>query len=86
MHSTHSIRPDRSKMISILAFAVSAIAQICPPRHFSAVITISTDDTIEDPESINLNDPDLTFFKTVLKFRDSDIQHTIDNAIQFLRP
>ena len=70
-------------LIYILAFAVSTIAQICPPEHFSAVITISTDDVIEDPENINLNDPDLTFFKTVLKFRDSDIQHTIDDAIQF---
>ena len=31
-----------------------------------------------------MDDPELTFFKTYLKFRDSDIQHTIDDAIQFL--
>ena len=30
-----------------------------------------------------MDDPELTFFKTELKFRDSDIQHTIDDAIKF---
>ena len=70
-------------LIYIFAFVVSAIAQICPPEHFSAVITITADDVIENGANINLKDPELTYFKTVLKFQDSDIQHTIDDAIQF---
>ena len=70
--------------IHVLIFAVSGTSlavcsQTCPSEHFSAVITatIEASSTSSGP----VDDPELTFFKTYLKFRDSDIQHTIDDAI-----
>ena len=69
--------------IHILIFAVSSLAaysQTCPSGHYSAIYTATIDNT---PGSRSSSDPELTFFKTVLKFRDSDIEHTIDDAIQF---
>ena len=70
--------------IHILVCVMSSLAvnsHTCPSQHFSAVFTITVDQTIDELASVN--DPELTFFKTYLKFRDSDIQHTIDDAIQF---
>ena len=68
----------------VLIFAVSSLAvcsQNCPLEHFPAVFTA----TIETSSTTtgSMDDPELTFFKTVLKFKDSDIQHTIDDAIRF---
>ena len=70
--------------IHVLIFAVSSLAvcsQTCPSDHFSAVFTATIEQTTTSAGS--MDDPELTFFKTYLKFRDSDIQHTIDDAIQF---
>ena len=69
--------------IHVLIFAASSLAvysQTCPSGHYSAIFTAAMDTTVD---SRLRRDPDLTFFKTVLKFRDSDIQHTTDDAIQF---
>ena len=66
--------------IHVLIFAVSSLAvcsQTCPSEHFSAVFTATG--TFSGP----VDDPELTFFKTYLGLRDSDIQHTTDDAIQF---
>ena len=68
-----------------LIFAVSSLAvypQNCPSEHFSGVLTATIDQTTTT--SGHMDDPELTFFKTYMKFRDSDIQHTIDDAIQYL--
>ena len=66
-------------------FAVSSLTvcsqSTCPSEHFSAVFTATIEQTTTSPGP--MDDPELTHFKTVLKFRDSDIQHTIDDAIQF---
>lgn len=69
--------------IHVLVFAASSLtvfSQICRSEHYSAVLTA----TIETTESTNvIDDPELIFFKTYMKFRDSAIQHTTDDAIQF---
>ena len=49
------------------------------PASFIAVV----DETIDAPDAFFLQDPDFTFFKEVMKLRDSEIQHTVDDAIQF---
>ena len=72
--------------IHVLIFAVSSLAvcsQTCPSEHFSAVITatIEASSTSTGP----VDDPELSFFQTYLKFRDSDIQHTIEDAIRFFK-
>ena len=69
--------------IHILLFAVSSLeaySQTCPSGHYSAIYTAAIDTTAGRRSLI---DRELAFFKTVLKFRDSDIEHTIDDAIQF---
>ena len=63
--------------------SLAVYSQTCPSEHFSAVITATVDQIVDDPTSVTVDDPELTFFKTVLNFRDSDIQHTINDAIQF---
>ena len=68
--------------IIVMSSLVAVNSQTCPTEHYSAVFTATIDQTVDDP-AIFMDDPELTFFKTELKFRDSDIQHTIDDAIQF---
>ena len=72
--------------IHILVTSYLAVTcQMCPSEHFSAVFTISVDQTIDDLASVTMNDPELAFFKTYMKFKDSDIQHTTDDTIQFFK-
>ena len=69
----------------LVLFAMSSLptmSQNCPSEHFSAVFTATLDQTVDNPDIIE-DDPELTFFKTYMNFRDSDIQHTIEDAIQF---
>ena len=54
----------------------SSSSQFSASEHYSAVFTATIDQTVDDP-AIFMDDPELTFFKTELKFRDSYIQHTI---------
>ena len=49
------------------------------PASFLAVI----DQNIESPAAFIVPDPELTFFKEVLGFRDDAIQHTIEDAMKF---
>ena len=73
--------------IHILVCAMSSLAimsQNCPSEHFSAVFTATIDQTVDNPELIE-DDPELMFFKNYMNFRDSDIQHTIEDAIQFFK-
>ena len=70
--------------IHVLIFAVSSLAvcsQTCPLEHFPAIFTGTVE--ASSPSTGPVDDPELSFFKTYLGFKDSDIQHTIDDAIQF---
>ena len=49
------------------------------PASFLAVI----DQNIDAPDAFIVSDPELTFFKQVLNFRDIIIEQTFDNAIKF---
>ena len=72
--------------IHILVVAVwcqqEVLSQTCPSEPFTAVFTASFDQTMDSPEILR-DDPELTFFKTYMQFRDAGIQHTVDDAIQF---
>ena len=72
--------------ISILVFAVSSLtvlSQTCPSKPFSAVFTASIDQTFDTFKDFLQDDPELHFFKTYMQFRDTAIEHTVDDAIQF---
>ena len=67
-------------------FAVSSLAvlsQTCPSDHFSAVFTATVDQTIDDPNMIDIPDPELYFLKNVLKLRHQDIRHFAEDAFYF---
>ena len=72
--------------IHILIVAVwcqqEVLSQTCPSKPFTAAFTTSLDQALDSPE-ISKDDPELTFFKTILQFRDAAIQHTVDDAIRF---
>ena len=71
--------------IPILVFAVwcqAVLSQTCRSEPFSAVFAASFDHTLDTPTAI-YDDPDLTFFKTYMQFRDVALQHTVDDAIKF---
>ena len=71
--------------IHILIFAVSTLAvlsQDCPSEHFSAVFVSGTEQTIDTPE-IHPADPDLFFFKNVMRFTEEEIYHIFEDAINF---
>ena len=56
-------------------------SQTCQSEPFTAVFTASMDQTLDSPETLK-DDPDLTFFKTIMQFSSYNyIQHTADNAI-----
>ena len=72
--------------ISILVFAVSVMAvssyNTCPSNYFSAAFTGTIEQTVDEPAFLKL-DPELTFFKYVLNFRDDAIRHVFEDAINF---
>ena len=71
--------------IQLLIFAVSSLAvvsQTCPSDHFSALITATLDQTFDDPLLL-MFDPEVMFFKTIMKFREATIQHVTEDAIHF---
>ena len=74
--------------ISILIVAVlslTVLSQTCPSEPFSAVFTASIDQTFDTLSAFPQDDPELVFFKTYMKFGDTAIQHTVDDAIQFFK-
>ena len=71
--------------IQLLILAVSCLAvvsQTCPSDHFSGVFIATADAILDDPILRDV-DSELTFFKTIMKFREDEIQHVTDDAIRF---
>ena len=70
-----------------LIFAVSSLtvsSQACPPGHFSAVFVTSIQQVVDDPRTfMRHDDPELTFFKSVMKFDDDEINYVTEDAIDF---
>ena len=71
----------------ILLFALSSLVvssqSTCPPKHFSAVFLHSIDQIVDNPVSLSRDDPELSFFREVMKFQEKEIQHIFDDAIHF---
>ena len=70
-------------ILVLAASSLVVLSQACPPRHFSAVIVGSIDQTVEDLELGNIQDPELLFFRRTLRFREEEIQHVFEDAINF---
>ena len=69
----------------VFVLAVSSLvvsSQACPPRHFSAVIVGSIDQTV-DTQTFLIEDPKLYFFKEVLHLQEEEIHHVFEDAINF---
>ena len=68
-------------VIALSSQAVSS--QTCPSDHFSAVFTATVDTISTGKPSFGPDDPELSFFKETLGFRDADIKHTLEDTITF---
>ena len=69
-----------------LLAAFSFPASLCDPYRFcpdfTATFTAVVDQTVDDPNFL-ISDPEQTFFKEIMGFRDNDIQHAFENAVEF---
>ena len=80
-----SILPASTKMrvwIVLLLCIMASRAAEASGAGFSAVFTATLDQTVDKP-GISQADPEFTFFKRYMKFRDEAIQHATDDAIRF---
>ena len=68
-------------IVLLLCVMASTVAE-AGSFGFSAVFTATLDQTLDKP-SIAEDDPELTFFKRYMQFRDEAILHVTDDAIQF---
>ena len=67
-------------LITVFSLQVAVSSQFCP--NFSATFVAATDRTIDDFEFIT-SDPELTFFRDIMGFRDEAIQHSFEDAFKF---
>ena len=56
-------------------------AQTCHP--FSATFVAIMNQNIDNPGGITVEDPQLTFFRDIMRFGDDAIQHTLEDAFKF---
>ena len=77
---------DANMWINIVLFGMSLTAvvsrQTCPSNQFSAVFAAIVEQTVDDLD-VNIPDPELSFFKDILKFEDDAIQRALENAVNF---
>ena len=67
-------------ILVFVALSLIASSQTCPPKHFSAVIVTTIEQTVEDLQ-IHHDDPELVFLKKVLKF--DEVDHIFYDAMDF---
>ena len=70
------------RVLIVLLLCVMASTAKVGLHPFSAVFTATLDQTFANP-SFAQADPEFTFFKRYMKFRDEAIQHVTDDAIRF---
>ena len=63
------------------AMSFQRAAQTCHP--FSATSVAIMNQNIDGGRGVSVDDPQLTFFRDIMKFRDDAIQHTLEDAIKF---
>ena len=61
----------------------TVLSRTCPSDHFSAVFVATVDTITTGKPSFGPDDPELSFFKETLGFRDADINHAIEDVIAF---
>ena len=73
--------------VSLLTLELGAFASLpffsTQTCQFPASFLTYIDQNIDHPNAIVAPDPELSFFKDIMKFRDDDIQHTADDAVKF---
>ena len=71
-------------LFAVLSFQVDTVcsdpSRFCP--EYSAVFVSATDQVLDGP-TVTASDPEFTFFKEELGFREDDIQHARDDAFKF---
>ena len=65
------------------AAILSVSCQTCPSDYFTAAFFITVEARFKVTSPPFIPDPELTYFKDLLNFRDDDIQHFIEDAIKF---
>ena len=84
--ATNLLKIMAVKIWSCLCVLVSLNYGLADPVHscpdVSGMFNGVIDQFIEGPNLL-VDDPELTFFKEVLGFRDDDIQHAFDDAVKF---
>ena len=73
-------------IITVLLSVVAAMSfqratQTCHP--FSATSVAIMNQNIDNPSGVFVDDPQLTYFRDIMKFRDDTIQHTLEDAFKF---
>ena len=68
------------QILILSASGLSVVSQTCPSDHFSAAFIATADDPF-----LRVVDTELTYFKTVMKFNEDEIQHVTDDAIHFFK-
>lgn len=78
---------DVSLFVLFAAFSLHFPAAFCDDQvrfcpDFTATFTAVVDQTVDNPNFL-VSDPEQTFFKEVMGFRDGDIQHAFESAVKF---
>ena len=72
--------------INIVLFGMSIMAVVssntCPSNKFSAVFSAIVEQTVDDLAVLK-PDPELTFFRNILKFKDDAIRRAFEDAVNF---
>ena len=70
-------------LVFVAVACLTVSCQTCPADYFKASFLATLDMYLEEGVTPYIPDPELKFFKDVIKFRDSDIQHVTYDAITF---
>ena len=70
-------------LVFVAVACLTVSCQTCPADYFKASFLATLELYLEEGVTPYIPDPELKFFKDVLKFRDSEIQHITYDAIKF---
>lgn len=70
--------------LGVICLQISSAFGIIPPScpHLAATFILLVDQPIDGP-SVSRADPELTFFREIMGFRDEDIQHFYEDAMKY---
>ena len=73
-----------SRLSIVCAFTALAASSSCPAGWFNVTLSV-TIDKIVNGEELDFFDPDLVYFKDILKFNDVEIDKTTSDAIKYFK-